>query len=105
MGRGIFHIFNAVTAENEWPIGFGIGVVLVENLLIDAYRLVEFVVAAEMVCSVIEICPAVIIQLGQSLVRTAILADRDGFIVDFHCTAAHFAFEYRHIAASQILLF
>ena len=93
----VFYIFNTITAKNKRPIRFRVGVVLVQNLLVNRHCLVEIVVSTKMVGSVIKICTAFVVQFGQSLLCSAIFADCDSFIVlDFECAAAHFAFEYRH---------
>ena len=55
VGGRILHIFNTVTAEHKRPICFGVGLVLVQDLLIDAHGLIVFIVASEVVSTVIEI--------------------------------------------------
>ena len=94
----VFDILNAVAAEDKRPVRLRVGVVLVEDLLIDARRLVKVVVPAEMVRAVIEVCAAVIIEPWQRLLRAAVFAGRHGFVpADLKRPAAHFAFEDRHI--------
>lgn len=90
----VFHIFDSVVAENERPIRLGVGVVLVEYLLIDSRRLVEIVVAAKMVRAVVKIRSSVVVQTGQGLLCAARVAHADGIPgVKFYCAAAHFTFE------------
>ena len=90
----VFHIIDSVVAENERPIRLGVGVVLVEYLLIDSRRLVEIVVAAKMVRAVVKIRSSVVVQTGQGLLCAARVAHADGIPgVKFYCAAAHFTFE------------
>ena len=88
---GILHIFNAVAAEHQRPIGLGIGGILVQNLLIDPHRFIELVITAKMIGAIIQIGTVLIIQPRQGLLRTAIGAKNICFSFGgFQCTAAHF---------------
>ena len=93
----VLDVFDAVAAKHERPIRLGIGLVLVQNLLIDTHRLVELVVAAEMVRPVIQIRPLLIVKPRQSLLRAAAIAHTDRCTrLKLNRASAHFTFEYRH---------
>ena len=95
--RRVLDVLDAVPAENERPVRLGVGAVLVQDLLIQAHRLVKLVIAAEVVGAVVEIGAAVIVQPRERLLRTAAVAHADGSPrLKLHRPAAHFAFEYCH---------
>ena len=78
----VFHILNTIAAEHQRPIGFRVRIVLAEDLLVDTHGLVKLITASEMIGAIIEICPAFVIQLRQSLLRAAVFANTNGFIID-----------------------
>ena len=95
--RGVLDVLNAVPAEDERPVCLGVGAVLVQDLLVQSRRLVEIVIAAEMVGTVVKIGAAVIVQPRERLFRAAAVAHADGRPrFKLHRPAAHFAFEYCH---------
>ena len=94
MRRRILDIFNTVTAENKRPIGFSIGVVLIEDLFINTHRLIKFVITTEVVSSVVHVCTLIIIEFRQRLLCAAVFTSRHTFvIINFKCATAHFTFE------------
>ena len=95
MRSGILHVFDTVSAENERPVRFCIGVVLVQDLLINRHCFVEIVIPAEMVGSVVKICFFVVVKTRQCLLCAAGIAYADRrSLLEFYCAAAHFTFEY-----------
>ena len=93
----VLHILDAVAAQDQGPVGLGIGVVLGQNLLVDAHGLVVFVAAAEVIGPVVEVGPSVIVQLGQGLLGAAAITHGHGVAgVKFQRPTAHFAFEDCH---------
>ena len=65
--RQILHIFNTVLTEYERPVRFRVGRVFVQYLFVYPCRFVELIVPAEMIRTVVEIRPSVVIELRQSL--------------------------------------
>ena len=97
VGGGILHILDTVAAQHQRPVRLGVGLVLVEDLLIDACRLVEVVVAPEVVGAVVEVGAPVVLQLRQRLRGAAVFAYGYGFTgIDVQLPAAHFTFEDGH---------
>mgnify|MGYP006918084263 CR=1 FL=1 len=95
MRSGILHVFDTVSAENERPVRFCIGVVLVQDLLINRHCFVEIVIPAEMVGPVVKVCFPIIVQPREGLFRTAGITNANGCaLLEFYCAAAHFTFEY-----------
>ena len=96
-GGRVLHIFNTVAAKHKGPIGLGVGVVLGQNLLIYAHGLVVFVIAAEMICPVIQVCLFIAVKTGKGLLGAAAVAHGNCVAgVKFQCPAAHFALKKRH---------
>ena len=62
-GRRIRGLYT-VTAEDERPIRFCVGVVLIENILIDAHCLIKFIISSEMACTVIQAFNFIIVKIG-----------------------------------------
>ena len=103
-GGWVVHILDAVAAQDQGPVGLGIGVVLGQNLLVDAHGLVVFVAATEVIGPVIEIGPPVIVQLGQGLLGAAAIAHSHGVAgVKFQRPTAHFAFEDCHFVSYSFI--
>ena len=97
MSGRILHVFDAVPAEHQRPIGFGVGAVLVENLLVYRHGLVVLVVAAEVVGPVVQVGPPIAVQPWQRLLRPAILALGDAHpFLNLQIPAAHFTFKQWH---------
>ena len=93
----ILHVLNAIAAQHQRPVRLSVGLVLVENLLIDACRLVEVVVAPEVVGAVVEVGAPVVVQLRQRLRGAAVFTHGYGLTgIDLQLSAAHFAFEDGH---------
>ena len=93
----ILHIFDTVAAKHKRPIRLGIVRILAENLLVNAHGLVEIVVAAEMIRTVIQVGALIIIQARQGLLRAAAVADADACAwLEFNRAAAHFTFKCCH---------
>ena len=100
----VFHIFNAITAQEDRPIAFCIGVILIEYLLINRHSLVEIVVPTEVVSSVIKIGFSLIIELGNSLLCAAVFACRNRLrAVYFKRSAANFTLKYSHDVLPYLL--
>ena len=94
MRCGIFHVFDTIATEDKRPVCFSIGVIFIQNLLVDAHCTVELVVPTEMVGTVIQVCFLIIIKARQGLLGAAAIAYADGCtLFEFYCAAAHFAFE------------
>ena len=106
VGGRILHVLNTVAAQHQRPIGLGVGLVLVEDLLIDAHCLVEIVVSTEMVGAVVQVGAPVVVQLRQRLCRAAVFAHGYGFTgIDVQLSAAHFAFEDGHFSFSPSITY
>ena len=97
MRSRILDIFNAVAAKHQRPVSLGVCRILVQNLLIQARSFVKFVVSAEMIGAVVQICPAAIIQPRQGLLCAAGIADAYGCPgFKFDRAPAHFTLEDGH---------
>ena len=104
--RGVLDILDAVAAQDERPVSLGVAAVLVENLLIDSHGLVKIVVSAEVVCAVVEVCAAVVVQTGQGLLCAAGIAHADGIAgVEFDRPAAHLALENAHASIAPFIFY
>ena len=95
--RRILDVFDAVAAEHQRPIRFGIGAVLVEQLLVNAHRLVKFAIAAEVVGAVVHVGKLIVVEFRQGLLCAAVFAFHNAYTRgDFQCAAAHFTFKECH---------
>ena len=90
----ILHVLDAVAAQHQRPVGLRIGAVILQNLLEDAHGLVVLVVAAEVVGAVVQVQPAVAVQLRDGLHGAAELARAGGGVgCRVQIAAAHFALD------------
>ena len=97
MRSRILNVFDTVTAQHQRPVCFSIGRVLIQDLLIQPCRLVEFVVPAKMVRTIVQVCPPVVVKTRQCLLSSAGVANAYGISgVEFNRASAHFTFEDRH---------
>ena len=104
-GGRVLHIFNTVAAKHKRPIRLGVGVVLGQNLLVYAHGLVVFVIAAEMICPVIQVCLFIVVKTGKGLLGAAAVAHGHCVAgVKFQCPAAHFTFEDCHYVCTPFIV-
>ena len=91
---GVFHIFDTVPAKHERPVRFGVGVILIENLLVNAHGFIEIIISAKVIGAVVKICFSVVVQPRQSLLCTAAIAHAyRSARLELHRSAAHFTLE------------
>ena len=90
----ILHVFDAVAAQHQRPVGFRVSPVILQDLLEDAHCLVVFVIPAEMVGSVVQIQPALVVQLRDGLYAAAVFTFTGrGVLCGAKVPAAHFALD------------
>ena len=68
----VFNVLDTVTAQHQRPVSLAVGFVLFENLLVHRHSLVEFVVSAEVIRTVVHIRTSVVVKLRQGLLSTAV---------------------------------
>ena len=79
LGNGILHVLDAVAAQHQRPVGFSVGPVILQDLLENAHGLIIFVVPAEMIGTVIQVQPTLVVQLRDGLHAAAVFT----FVVAF----------------------
>ena len=102
----VLDIFNAKAAKRTAPVRLSIGLVFLNDALIDQKRLVKLTNSAEVVATVEGSSPLFIIHFGQGHGRTAVFTGAATLVSRyFHVSAAHLALDDGHLISSSILCF
>ena len=99
IGRGVLDVFDAEAAQCAAPMRLRVRVVLGNDALVHAERLVKLTCAAEVVAAVERRRALIVAHLGQRHRAAAVLAGSESFVGGYlHISAAHLAFDYCHIS-------
>ena len=94
---GVLDVLDTVAAQHDRPIRLGVGLVLVQDLLIDPHCLVIIAVPAKMIRSAVQVGPLFIVQPRQRLLRPAgVTHTNRRTLFKLDRSTAHFAFEDCH---------
>ena len=101
-GGGVVHVLDAVTTEDEAPVGLRLGGKFGDNAFIHRGRLVELASRAQAVGPRKERQFLLVVRRGHRLARAAVFALRHGLArFDVQISPAHFAFDDGHVYSSS----
>ena len=99
IGCRVLDVFDAEAAQCAAPVRLRVRVVLGNDALVHAERLVKLARTAEVIAAVECRRALIVAHLGQRHRAAAVLAGSESFVGGYlHVPAAHFAFDYCHIS-------
>ena len=99
--RRILDVLDAKAADDRAPVRLCVGIVLLQQLLVESQRLVELALAAEVVRTVVAVQLRFILRLGNGRGAAAVFAGSVGCAGgEFQVAAAHFALD-NHVVVSS----
>ena len=98
MSDRIFHVLDAVPGKHRAPMGFRVGIILIQNALVGSDCLVKLILTAEVIGPVVQVQLLFVRHPGKGHDAAAMVAGPGGFVLaQQDIPAAHFTFQNSHL--------